>query len=143
VERLSDTIRAEASRFGASSELGEIVERWVDAVGEAIARNAWPSRMGRDGTLHVNTADSVWAFELGHRSGEIAGRLGVESIRFAPGPLADAEPAPPRQRPVEPSQEETAEAARVAAGVGDGNLRETIEKVVGLSLARSRANRPL
>ena len=136
-------MRAELSRFGAQAGLADVVEAWPGAVGEAIARNAWPSRIGRDGTLHVNTADSLWAFELGHRSSEIAGRLGVESIRFAPGPLAAAEAAPPRQRPVEPSQEEAAEAARVAADVGDENLRKTIEKVVGLSLARSRANRPL
>ena len=143
MERLSDTIRVEASRFGASAELAQIVERWVPAVGEAIARNAWPSRIARDGTLHVNTADSVWAFELGHRSGEIAARIGIESIRFAPGPLAGGEPTPARERPAEPSAEETAEAARVAAGIADKKLRETIEKALGLSLARSRSHRPL
>ena len=42
-----------------------IVRAWPDAVGETVARNAWPARLARDGTLHVNTASSTWAFELG------------------------------------------------------------------------------
>ncbi len=62
---------------------------WPEAVGEAIARNAWPARIARDGTVHVNTADSIWAFELGHQAPEIAARLGVEKLRFAPGPLPE------------------------------------------------------
>ena len=57
--------------------MAELVERWPDAVGEAIARNAWPARIARDGTVHVNTADSVWAFELGQKASEIAGSLGL------------------------------------------------------------------
>ena len=63
----------------------ELLERWPAAVGEAIARNAWPARIAKDGTVHVNTADSVWAFELGQQAREIAERLGVPRLRFAPG----------------------------------------------------------
>src|SRR5476651_2709846 len=89
MDRLSDEVRRELSRFGAEAGLGEVLERWPTAVGEAIARNAWPARIARDGTVHVSTADSVWAFELGHQAAEIATRLGVEKLRFAPGPLPE------------------------------------------------------
>jgi hypothetical protein len=117
--------------------MAELVERWPEAVGAAIARNAWPARIARDGTVHVNTADSVWAFELGHRAAEIAGRLGVDRLRFAPGPLPEPseEPSPTR---VSPTPEEEAEGRRLAAGITDESLRESVQKAVSFSLARER-----
>jgi len=142
VERLSDAVRVELGRFGAAGDLGTVVERWLDAVGEAIARNAWPSRIARDGTLHVNTADSVWAFELSHRAPEIAARLEVPKVKFAPGPLA----LEARDRPVpavpDPTAEELLEAAEIASTIADENLRKTVEKSVALSLAATRDRRP-
>lgn len=108
---------------------------WPDAVGEAIARNAWPARIARDGTVHVSTADSIWAFELGHQAAEIAVRLGVEKLRFAPGPLpehaAEAAPAPVLQ----PTPEQELEAAAIAAPIDDENLRKSVQKAVSFSLA--------
>ena len=89
LDPLGRQIRSELSRFGPQAGMAELVERWPAIVGEAIARNAWPARIARDGTVHVNTADSVWAFELGHRAAEIAARLGVPKVRFAPGPLPE------------------------------------------------------
>ena len=65
--------------------MAELVERWPLIVGDGIARNAWPARIARDGTVHVNTADSVWSFELGHRAAEIAGKLGVPRCASRPG----------------------------------------------------------
>jgi hypothetical protein len=143
VERLSDTVRVELGRFGPASDLSGIVEKWSEAVGEGIARNAWPSRIARDGTLHVNTADSVWAFELSHRGPEIAERLGVPGIRFAPGPLASSDRGAPAPAVAEPTQDDLREAAGIAAGISDENLRKTVEKVVGLSLASGRSGRLL
>jgi hypothetical protein len=143
MERLSDTVRVELGRFGAAGDLAEIVERWPEVVGEGIARNAWPSRIARDGTLHVNTADSVWAFELSHRGPEIAGRLGLPVIRFAPGPLASSDRAAPATVLPEPSPDDLREAAGIAAEIAEKNLRKTVEKAAALSLARSRADRPL
>ena len=35
--------------------MADLVARWPEAVGRGIARNAWPARIARDGTLHVNT----------------------------------------------------------------------------------------
>ena len=53
----------------------------------------WPQRVARDGTLHVATTSSTWAFELGRlapddRSSACATRLGDDAppaLRFAPG----------------------------------------------------------
>jgi hypothetical protein len=143
VERLSDTVRVELGRFGDAGDLGEILDRWVDAVGEGIARNAWPSRIARDGTLHVNTADSVWAFELSHQAPEVAVRLGVPAIRFAPGPLAVEDRSTPAPAFAEPSEDDLRDAAGIAAPIADENLRKTVEKAVGLSLASGRSGRLL
>jgi hypothetical protein len=119
----------------------ELLDRWPAAVGEAIARNAWPARIAKDGTVHVNTADSVWAFELGQQAREIAERLGVDRVRFAPGPLleADDEPPPP---PLEPTPEEEERARALATAIADEKLRESVQKAVRLSLARERRDRP-
>jgi hypothetical protein len=122
--------------------MAELVEAWPAAVGDAIARNAWPARIAKDGTVHVNTADSIWAFELAQRAQEIAGRLDVPKLRFAPGPLPEATDEPVREV-LEPSSEDDARAAAVAAGIEDENLRESVQKAVRLSLARERRDRPV
>ena len=122
--------------------MAELVERWPQVVGEAIARNAWPARIARDGTVHVNTADSVWSFELGQRAAEIAGKLGVSKVRFAPGPLPEPD-VEPVQSPVEVSPEDDERARAIASSIADENLRESVQKAVSLSLARGRSNRPI
>src|SRR5438034_9247491 len=97
MEPLADTVRNEVTRLGPQAEIGRIAEAWPAAVGEQIARNAWPARIGRDGTLHVHTSSSTWAFELGQLAADIRGRLGSlapPKLRFAPGPLPEPEPAP-------------------------------------------------
>src|SRR3954468_12519665 len=102
--------------------MAELLDRWPGAVGEAIARFAWPARVGRDGTVHVHTADSVWAFELGRRAAEIAGRSGGENLGFAPGPLPAAEPERVVHEAVRPRPEDEARAAAIAARIEDQNL---------------------
>ena len=120
----------------------ELLERWPEMVGAAIARNAWPARIAKDGTVHVNTADSIWAFELGQQAHEIADRLGVPRLRFAPGPLPEAadEPSEPA---LEPTPEEDELARALATAIGDEMLRESVQKAVRLSLARERRDRPI
>jgi hypothetical protein len=122
--------------------MAELVERWPQIVGDGIARNAWPARIARDGTVHVNTADSVWSFELGHRAAEIAGKLGVPKVRFAPGPLPEPDPTPVENR-VEVSREDAERARAIASTIADENLRESVQKAVSLSLARGRGNRQI
>jgi hypothetical protein len=127
--------------------MAEVVERWPEAVGAAIARNAWPARIARDGTLHVNTADSVWAFELGQRAAEIAAKLAglgcpATAVRFAPGPLPEPDEEPVTT-PVEVSPEDAERARAIATGIEDEKLRESVQKAVSLSLARGRSGRPI
>ena len=119
----------------------ELLERWRESVGEGIARNAWPARIAKDGTVHVNTADSIWAFELGQQAREIAERLGVPRLRFAPGPLPEADDEPPEPA-LEPTPEDDELARALATAITDETLRESVQKAVRLSLARERRDRP-
>ena len=122
--------------------MADLVERWPQIVGDGIARNAWPARIARDGTVHVNTADSVWSFELGHRAAEIAEKLGVPKVRFAPGPLPEPD-AEPVENPVEVTPEDDERARAIASTIADEKLRESVQKAVSLSLARGRGNPPI
>ena len=137
MKQLGEDVKQELARFGPAAGMPELLEAWPAAVGETIAGNAWPARIGRDGTVYVNTADSVWAFELTNRAAEIADRLGVAQIRFAPGrlPEADAgvadatEPAPRA-----PSEEHVVEGERLAATIDDENLRKVVARAAAMSL---------
>ena len=143
MERIGDEVRRELARFGPSAGMTEIVAAWPEAVGEAIAQNAWPARIGRDGTLHAHAADAIWAFELGQRAQEIAERVGVERIRFMPGPLPGPteEPAPSRTAAPKPLPEHLERAAEIAAGIDDVELRETVARAAAASLARGPSDR--
>jgi hypothetical protein len=142
VDPLAREIRRELSRFGPQAGMAELLERWPATVGDAIARNAWPARIARDGTVHVHTADSVWAFELGHRAVEMAERLGVPKLRFAPGPLPSPTPVEEIATPVVPAPADEARAAAIASSIEDDELRESVQKAVAFSLARAAADRP-
>ena len=135
MERLSSEVRTELSRFGPQAGLGEVLTLWPSAVGDAIARNAWPARIARDGTVHINTSDSVWAFELGHQALEIAARLGVEKLRFAPGPLPEHAVEVAIAEPLRPSPAQEEQAAAIAASIEDETLRRSVQKAVSFSLA--------
>ena len=144
MKRLGSEIERELARFGPPGRIAELVEAWAAAVGETIARNAWPARVARDGTLHVNTTDSVWAFELGSRASEIARRLGVDRIRFAAGRLPEAaKPNAQAERESVPPLPERAleEGRRLAAGIEDENLRKIVARAVAASLARGVSDR--
>jgi hypothetical protein len=121
--------------------MGEAVEAWEGAVGPEIARNAWPARFQRDGTLIVHCKDAVWGFELTSRAGEISARLpGKPALKFVPGPLPEpgAEPAQATPQGSPPATVEQARrAAEWAAEIEDEELRELVAKAARISLARS------
>jgi hypothetical protein len=147
MEPLSPDVKRELARFGPQAGLGEAIAAWPETVGDAIARNAWPARFARDGTLHVATRDAVWAFELGHRAAEIAERLGVKAVRFSPGKVADAMPAEataelPSAHP-EPTAEERRQAAEIAAPIEDEELRDLVARAVAASMSSQRDDRPV
>lgn len=142
MEPLGDQIRAELRRVGADSGAGDAVTSWAAAVGDEIARNAWPARTQPDGTIVVHVRDAVWGFELTQRAGEISARLpGCPHLRFVPGPLPDSVPEPSPPRPVEATSEQAREAAALASGIADPDLRESVAKVIRLALTRAPDDR--
>jgi hypothetical protein len=147
MDRVGGDIARELGRFGPASGMLPIVEAWAEAVGPEIARNSWPARLGRDGTLHVNAKDSIWAFELTSRAEEIRTRLGRAApprLAFAPGPLPEHSPEPeerPERRAVEPSAETVARADSLARGIRDEDLRKVVAKAVAISLANTDNDR--
>jgi hypothetical protein len=142
MERLGDQIRAELQRVGADSGSGDAADAWSGAVGEEIARHAWPARTQPDGTLVVHVRDSIWGFELTQRASEISGRLpGRPKLRFVPGPRPDAAPEPSPAPPGEATPEQVREAASLASTIKDPNLRESVAKVIKAALVRASNDR--
>lgn len=153
MERIGDSVRraAPGTSLPELGALAEITRVWPAAVGDAIARAAWPARIARDGTLHVAAASSTWAFELAGLAPQIVARLeehlgkdAPRTLRFVPGPVpeppAALPPAIPARGP-EPTAAERAEAAGIAAAIGDEELRSTVARAAAASLARRRSDR--
>jgi hypothetical protein len=151
MDRIGDAVRRELGRFGNTGAMADLVSAWPEAVGETVARNAWPARLSRDGVLHVNAGSSAWAFELQQLESDIAGRLrevlgeaAPARLRFVPGrlpePLVTAE-----KRRVTPLPEATLEQAREARGwaaeIESEDLRRSVEKAARASLARASDRR--
>ena len=144
MEPLGDQIRAELSRVGADSSAGDAVTAWPAAVGDEIARNAWPARTQPDGTLVVHVRDAIWGFELTQRAAEISERLpGRPRLKFTPGPLPETTPEPSPATPVEVSPEQAREAAAITAEIVDPDLRESVAKAIKAALAQARNDRPV
>ena len=145
MDRLGDELRGELSRFGPQGGIGDTVAAWPAAVGDEIARHAWPARFTRDGTLLVNTRDAVWGFELTQRAAEISARLPTKpKLKFAPGPLPEAAPERPAAEAGAPPQatlEQAREAAVWASAIEDDELRELVARAARASLARAAAER--
>jgi hypothetical protein len=147
MDRVGDAVERELGRFGPASGMAPVVEAWPLAVGPEIARNAWPARLARDGTLHVHTQDSIWAFELTTRAEEIRMRLGTAAprrISFAPGPLP--EPAVElseqvREPPPAPTPEHVAKAESLTRVIRDEELRKVVAKAAAASLSRDDNDR--
>ena len=151
MERIGDDIRGELRRFGPSAGMTEIVTAWPHAVGEQIARNAWPARLARDGTLYVHTDSSAWAFELAQLAPAILGRLQEElgpaapaAVRFAPGPLPEQvldEAAAARTRAPAPGPEERALAEELTRDASGEELRKLLARAAAAALARGSTDR--
>ena len=150
MDRLAHQLDQELRRItpDGSAGMAAIVRAWPAAVGEENARRAWPARVARDGSLHVNAADSIWAFQLGMLAETILERLRAElgddvppALRFAPGPVpeppAEAS-AQPRAAMVSPTPEDVERAVSAAAAIEDEGLRELVARAAAASLARAR-----
>lgn len=156
LEPLGDELRRELGRLGPAGAIGDVVEAWPEAVGPAIASNAWPARIARDGTLHVATSSSAWAFELTHLAATVcerlSERLGTAAptvLRFAPGRLPEpgAEGVETSARTVSrPSPAALAAGEQIAAEIEDPALREAVARAAAASLEAAEprpADRPI
>jgi hypothetical protein len=147
MERVGDAIARELGRFGPASGMAPLVEAWPAAVGAEIARNAWPARLARDGTLHIHTKDSIWAFELTARAQEIRTRLGglaPAKLAFAPGPLpelGEGVSESSRKRIAKPTLEDVEKADSLTRVIRDEDLRKVVAKAAAASLANSQNDR--
>ena len=151
IERIGDGVLGELRRFGPAAGMAEIVTAWPRAVGEQIARNAWPARLARDGTLHVHTESSAWAFELGQLAPTIVERLREElgavapaALRFAPGPLPEQvadEADRAASRVLAPGPAERALADELTRGASVEELRKLLARAAAAALARGSADR--
>ncbi|OFW71138.1 MAG: hypothetical protein A2Y55_06580 [Actinobacteria bacterium RBG_16_68_12] len=153
MERIGREVERTLSRSGGGEALalGEITAAWPEAVGDAVARQAWPLRLGRDGTLHVATSSATWAFELDRLSPEIAERLAAvlgspapAKLRFRVGPVPEPGPEPgaasqESSTSLPASPEAEAEAASAAAAIEDPELRELVARAARASLSRARS----
>ena len=132
MERITSNVKQELSRFG--------------------AQGAWPARIARDGTLHVNTSSSAWAFELGQLAPEISAKLSErlgekapKALRFAVGHLPEPSPPTPgdARTPVpEPTPEALQRATELAAGIEDEELRKRVERAASLGLSTAPDDLP-
>jgi hypothetical protein len=155
MERIGREVERTLGATGSAQalELSRISTAWPDAVGEAVARNAWPLRIGRDGTLHVATSSATWAFELDRLSQELAARLEAvlgssapAALRFRVGPI----PEPGRSSEIAAeaaataptiSPEAAVEADSAASEIDDPELRELVRRAARASLERARSGR--
>jgi hypothetical protein len=153
-DTIGANVRKELDRFGGpgAGAMPDLVAQWPDVVGPAIAGNAWPARIAKDGTLHVSVSSSVWAFELTQLEVTIRSRLeknlgrdAPKRLRFAVGRLPEAGPA----REVESasrtvpkvSAAHRAAAAEIAAPIEYEGLREAVARAAAASLARHPSDR--
>lgn len=148
MKKLAADVSRELSRFGPVAGMVKVVEAWPGAVGPTIARNAWPARLARDGTLHVATSSSAWAFELGQLQEDILRRLRAAvgatapgKVRFAVGRVpehgASAETDKAATVLPEPTPEAVAQGVELAAGIEDEELRNLVAKAAAQSLSRA------
>jgi len=155
MERIGGEIDRELARSGSRDAipLAAITAAWSDAVGAAVARQAWPLRLGRDGTLHVAVASSTWAQELDLLQDAILDGLRLRlgdatppAVRFAVGPI----PEPPRaiedaathnDPPIAVPPEIESEAAAAASEIDDPELRELVARAARASLVKARSDR--
>lgn len=154
MERIGREVERELSRSGGGRALAvaEITSVWTQAVGETVARQAWPLRLGRDGTLHVATTSATWAFELdrlspeiGERLAAVAGDAAPRKLRFRVGPVPEPGPpaqlADPPEQGFSPTPEAIAEAASMTSAMEDPELRELVARAARASLSRARSGR--
>ena len=144
LEPLGDVIGgALPETAGRAADVAAIARRWPEAVGEAIAREAWPARLTPDGELVVHASASVWASELSHLERDLRARLEAVGIvpaprlRFTVGPVP-RRPDPEAATRVAADPPADPRADRWTSAIRDPELRETVSRAARSWLARVR-----
>ena len=154
MERLEASVRGALRGAGVpdAGALADVVRVWPEAVGDAIARAAWPKRIARDGhparrrdLRDVGLRAGLLADEILAKLAAAVGEGAPSAIRFSPGPVP-APPAPlagperagdrPRSTP-----RRRLLADELTAAMTDEELRATIARAAAASLARAAADR--
>ena len=148
MERIGGEIDRELARSGSRDAipLAAMTAAWPAAVGEAVARQAWPLRIGRDGTLHVAVASATWAHELDLLQDAILdglrarlARRHAAGVRFAVGPIPEP-PTPSKTTATEPIRRSrclprsTPRPLAAASEIDDPELRELVARAARASL---------
>jgi Dna[CI] antecedent, DciA len=127
-----------------AADVAAIARRWPQAVGEAIAREAWPARLTPAGELVVHASASVWAAELSHLERDLRTRL--EAVGIVPAPrlrftvgAVPRRPDPAVENPVREAPPPDARADRWTASIRDPELREAVSTAARSWLARAQA----
>ena len=155
MERIGREVELELGRGGSRDAipLAALTAAWPEVVGDAVARHAWPLRIAKDGTLHVATASSTWAHELGFLSDEILERLRAQlgtdvptKVKCAVGPIPEVERADdvspePLPTGADVPFEVRSEAAEAASAITDPELREVVARAARASLLRAWSGR--
>ena len=155
MERIGGEIDRELARSGSRDAipLAAITAAWPVAVGAAVARQAWPLRLGRDGTLHVAVASSTWAHELDLLQDAILDGLRARladatppAVRFAVGPIPEPptsieDAATENDPPIAVPPEVESAAAAAASEIDDPELRELVARAARASLVKARSDR--
>lgn len=153
MERIDASLRGVLQGAGVpdAGALAAVTRVWPEVVGDAIARAAWPQRIGRDGTLLVAASSASWAFELGLLADEIlaklvpaVGRGAPTAVRFSPGPVPEppapaASPDPALPPEIDAATRQLAD--ELTAAMADGELRATIARAAAASLAKAASDR--
>jgi hypothetical protein len=141
--RVGDLLGASLPReSGGQGALVAIVRAWPDAVGDAIARHAWPARM-RGQELIAHAESSVWVTELQLLAEMIAVRLRdaaggsvPSAVRFQVGPVPVRD-GPAERLPAPVSEATRRQAAAIASAIRDDALRTSAEQAIAGALARA------
>ena len=155
MERIGGEIDRELARSGSRDAipLAAITAAWPVAVGAAVARQAWPLRLGRDGTLHVAVASSTWAHELDLLQDTILDGLRARladatppAVRFAVGPIPEPptpveDAATENDTPIGVPPEIESAAVTAASEIDDPELRELVARAARASLVKARSDR--
>lgn len=153
MERLEGSLRGALRGAGVpdAGALADVTRVWPEAVGDAIARAAWPKRIAGDGTLLVACTSATWAFELGLLAEEILAKLAAvvptgapTAIRFSPGPVPAPSALPAAEAgPTAPEVDDPTRllAEELTAAMTDDDLRATIARAAAASLAKTASDR--